>query len=277
MNKKKTIAISVICAVAVIAAVTGVLIYMHFRPYIRLKQTTDNLLNREYEYTLDGKVEGMDLKLLGDSFEGTIKGQKGKTVVYGDIAYKDSDYLKIYADMEGDIIFDASPLIDQAINTVADSIPFGKSLIKSASSDVKISYDQVEYILNQDIKTLKDEGVSSDLMEDVSHRKSGGYTLSLLKDKDVDEKDKLLDDAAYYFEIDLKDYDTKLVVGIPKDKNDHRISANIYADKITWSFTGEYEIKAVEEIKMPEATVSDKTIDVLKSLYSSYLEITKKS
>mgnify|MGYP004425529947 CR=1 FL=1 len=32
-----------------------------------------------------------------------------------------------------------------------------------------------------------------------------------------------------------------------------------------------------EEIKMPEATVSDKTIDVLKSLYSSYLEITKKS
>lgn len=277
MNKKKTIAISVICAVAAIAAVTGVLIYMHFRPYIRLKQTTDNLLNREYEYTLDGKVEGMDLKLLGDSFEGTIKGQKGKTVVYGDIAYKDSDYLKIYADMEGDIIFDASPLIDQAINTVADSIPFGKSLIKSASSDVKISYDQVEYILNQDIKTLKDEGVSSDLIKNVSHRKSGGYILSLLKDKDVDEKDKLLDDAAYYFEIDLKDYDTKLVVGIPKDKNDHRISANIYADEITWSFTGEYEIKAVEDIKMPEATVSDKTIDVLKSLYSSYLEITKKS
>ena len=277
MNKKKIIAISVICAVAAIAAVTGVLIYMHFRPYIRLKQTTDNLLNREYEYTLDGKVEGMDLKLLGDSFEGTIKGQKGKNVVYGDIAYKDSDYLKIYADMKGDIIFDASPLIDQAINTVADSIPFGKSLIKSASSDVKISYDQVEYILNQDIKTLKDEGVSSDLMKNVSRRKSGGYTLSLLKDKDVDEKDKFLDDAAYYFEIDLKDYDTKLVVGIPKDKNDHRISANIYADEITWSFTGEYEIKAVEDIKMPEATVSDKTIDVLKSLYSSYLEITKKS
>ena len=52
---------------------------------------------------------------------------------------------------------------------------------------------------------------------------------------------------------------------------------NIYADKITWSFTGEYEIKTVEDIKMPEATVSDKTIDVLKSLYSSYLEIIKKS
>ena len=277
MNKKKIIAISVICAVAAIAALTGVLIYMHFRPYIRLKQTTDNLLNREYEYTLDGKVEGMDLKLLGDSFEGTIKGQKGKNVVYGDIAYKDSDYLKIYADMKGDIIFDASPLIDQAIDTVADSIPFGKSLIESASSDVKISYDQIEYILNQDIKTLKDEGVSSDLMENVSHRKNGGYTLSLLKDKDIDEKDKLLDDDAYYFDIDLKDYDTKLVVGIPKDKNDHRISTNIYADKITWSFTGEYEIKTVEDIKMPEATVSDKTIDVLKSLYSSYLEIIKKS
>ena len=96
MNKKKTIAISVICAVAAIAAVTGVLIYMHFRPYIRLKQTTDNLLNREYEYTLDGKVEGMDLKLLGDSFEGTIKGQKVKGLICVDKCRYDNKIIYIF-------------------------------------------------------------------------------------------------------------------------------------------------------------------------------------
>ena len=51
-----------------------------------------------------------------------------------------------------------------------------------------------------------------------------------------------------------------------------RISLVVYTDKITWSFTGKYEYKDVDEIEMPESTVSDKTISVLKSLYSAYLE-----
>ena len=70
----------------------------------------------------------------------------------------------------------------------------------------------------------------------------------------------------------IKTDNTKLIVGVPKDKNDTDVSLVVYTDKITWSFTGKYEYKDVEEIEMPESTVSDKTISVLKSLYSAYLE-----
>lgn len=47
---------------------------------------------------LIGKVEGMDLPLLGNSFQGKGKWRKRKKVVYGDISYKDSTYLKLYAE-----------------------------------------------------------------------------------------------------------------------------------------------------------------------------------
>ncbi len=270
MNKKKKVTIGIICCSIIIFAVVGILIYIHLLPYIRLKKTVDNLLNKQYEYKIDGKVEGMDLPLLGNSFQGKINGEKGKNVVYGDISYKDSTYLKLYADKNGEIIFDAGPVIKAAINKVADNSLFGAGLIRSISSDVKISYSQIEEVLNQDITTLSDEGVSNNLINKLAHGRNKEYTITLLKS--IDDKDRLLEKDAYYFEIDLKNYNTKLIVGVPKDKNDTDVSLVVYTDKITWSFTGKYEYKDVEEIEMPESTVLDKTISVLKSLYSAYLE-----
>lgn len=143
-------------------------------------------------------------------------------------------------------------------------------MIRSISSDVKISYSQIEEVLNQDITTLSDKGVSNDLINKLAHGRNKEYTITLLKS--IDDKDRLLEKNAYYFEIDLKNYNTKLIVGVPKDKNDTDVSLVVYTDKITWSFTGKYEYKDVDEIEMPESTVSDKTISVLKSLYSAYLE-----
>ena len=50
----------------------------------------------------------MNLKLLGDSFQGSIDGNKGKEVLYGDIKYNDITYLKLYANKEGKMVFDVS-------------------------------------------------------------------------------------------------------------------------------------------------------------------------
>lgn len=90
-----------------------------------------------------------------------------------------------------------------------------RGFIKSISGDVKISYDQIEKVLDRKITSLKEEGVSKELMDKVIHG-SADDTLTLLKE--VEEADKLLGDDGYYFEIDLKDYNTKLVIGIPKNK-----------------------------------------------------------
>lgn len=49
--------------------------------------------------------------------------------------------------------------------------------------------------------------------------------------KEINPEDELLGEKAYYFEMDLKNYDTKLVIGIPKNKNDTKWSMNVY----TWT------------------------------------------
>lgn len=74
MNKKRKVTFGIICCFIIMLAVVGTLIYIHLLPYIRLKKTVDNLLNKQYEYKIDGKVEGMDLPLLGNSFQGKING-----------------------------------------------------------------------------------------------------------------------------------------------------------------------------------------------------------
>ncbi|RGE92614.1 hypothetical protein DW642_07730 [Blautia sp. AM23-13AC] len=273
VKKKKTIIISIICGFVMLSAVIGILLYLHFIPYIQLRQMADQLLNKQYEYVVEGKVEGMNLKLLGNSFEGTIKGEKSKDVISGDLIYRNSTYLKIYADKQGNVVFDVGPLVNAAVEKAADSSPFIGGFIKSISGDVKISYDQIEKVLDRKITSLKEEGVSKELMDKVIHG-SADDTLTLLKE--VEEADKLLGDDGYYFEIDLKDYNTKLVIGIPKNKNDTKWSMNVYTNEITWSFLGRYEMKNVKEIKMPKCTVSEQTIDILKALYSTYLEITNK-
>ena len=106
VKKKKTIIISIICGFVMLSAVIGILLYLHFIPYIQLRQMADQLLNKQYEYVVEGKVEGMNLKLLGNSFEGTIKGEKSKDVISGDLIYRNSTYLKIYADKQGNVVFD---------------------------------------------------------------------------------------------------------------------------------------------------------------------------
>ena len=273
-SKKKKKIFVVISSCILILAVISIIAYCHFRPYVYLKRNMDNLLNKEYEYHIDCKVEGMNLRLLGNSFQGSIDGTKGTDVLYGNIKYKDSTYLKMYVDKNKKIIFDINPLIDGAVDKISKSSVLGEMLFGNITSDVKVSYDQIEYILDRKLDTIEDNGVSTDLIKDVSKGKNTNYTLVLLKQ--VDENDKLIGDDAYYFELDLTEDNTRLIIGIPKDNKISEVSAKIYTDEITWSFVGDYSYKNVDEIEMPESTVSDKTIDIIRSIYEKYLKLAGK-
>lgn len=273
-SKKKRKIFVVISSCILILAVISIIAYCHFRPYVYLKRNMDNLLNKEYEYHIDCKVEGMNLRLLGNSFQGSIDGTKGTDVLYGNIKYKDSTYLKMYVDKNKKIIFDINPLIDGAVDKISKSSVLGEMLFGNITSDVKVSYDQIEYILDRKLDTIEDNGVSTDLIKDVSKGKYTNYTLVLLKQ--VDENDKLIGDDAYYFELDLTEDNTRLIIGIPKDNKISEVSAKIYADEIIWSFVGDYSYKNVDEIEMPESTVSDKTIDMIRSIYEKYLKLAER-
>nr|WP_296099174.1 hypothetical protein [uncultured Mediterraneibacter sp.] len=273
-SKKKRKIFVVISSCILILAVISIIAYCHFRPYVYLKRNMDNLLNKEYEYHIDCKVEGMNLRLLGNSFQGSIDGTKGTDVLYGNIKYKDSTYLKMYVDKNKKIIFDINPLIDGAVDKISKSSVLGEMLFGNITSDVKVSYDQIEYILDRKLDTIEDNGVSTDLIKDVSKGKYTNYTLVLLKQ--VDENDKLIGDDAYYFELDLTEDNTRLIIGIPTDNKISEVSAKIYTDEITWSFVGDYSYKNVDEIEMPESTVSDKTIDMIRSIYEKYLKLAER-
>lgn len=75
-KKKKSAGIAGICII--VLAIIGAILYFKYYPYMRLKQEMNSLLNTEYTYHVSCKVEGMNLKLLGDSFQGSIDGNKGK-------------------------------------------------------------------------------------------------------------------------------------------------------------------------------------------------------
>ena len=235
-----------------------------------MKHQINSLLNTEYTYHVNCKVEGMNLKLLGDSFQGSIDGNKGKEVLYGDIKYNDITYLKLYANKEGKMVFDVSPLIQETLDKVSTNNFIGNSVRKLFQNDVRISYDQIEYLLDEKIVSIEDEGVSRNLLEQIADGKKKDYTI--FQNKKVESQDRLLGDNAYYFDITLDDYDTKIRVGIPKKSQDNRISMMIYAGQITWSFVCDYIDAEIAEIEMPASTVSDDTIETLKSIYSMYLE-----
>lgn len=112
--------------------------------------------------------------------------------------------------------------------------------------------------------------ISRNLLEQIADGKKKDYTI--FQNKKVESQDRLLGDNAYYFDITLDDYDTKIRVGIPKKSQDNRISMMIYAGQITWSFVCDYIDAEIAEIEMPASTVSDDSIETLKSIYSMYLE-----
>ena len=56
VKKKKTIIISIICGFVMLSAVIGILLYLHFIPYIQLRQMADQLLKQNsMKYVVEGK------------------------------------------------------------------------------------------------------------------------------------------------------------------------------------------------------------------------------
>lgn len=111
------------------------------------------------------------------------------------------------------MVFDVSPLIQETLDKVSTNNFIGNSVRKLFQNDVRISYDQIEYLLDEKIVSIEDEGVSRNLLEQIA---DGKRKIIRFPEQKVESQDRLLGDNAYYFDITLDDYDTKIRVGIPK-------------------------------------------------------------
>ena len=94
MKKRKKI-ICIVISLIIVMAAAG---YIYLRPYFKVAGRIDKLLNGNYEYTLDYKIDGTDLGMGGIFLNGNVSGQKSDDVVEGDVSVENINLLKVYGD-----------------------------------------------------------------------------------------------------------------------------------------------------------------------------------
>ena len=66
----------------------------------------------------------------------------------------------------------------------------------------------------------------------------------------------------------MKNSDTDIILGIPKSKEVKQISLSVDYNDIFWRFVGEYKLADVETVEMPEETLNEETVDILKQIFA---------
>jgi hypothetical protein len=165
------------------------------------------------------------------------------------------------------MVFNINPLLENVMSKLEKQSGLPLSMLGSFMGDVNVSLSQIEEVIGQDLVTFSDQGISLAIMGGLVGEQNTIQDFEITYLKSTETEQALLGTAAYYYEISIPENDTKLILGIPKGKSDKKISCYTQADGATWKITADYEISDVGEIEMPQATVSDKTIDFLKKLY----------
>lgn len=267
MKRKKTWLIVIVCVLLVVL-LSAIGLYVYFSPLLKLKAKMDDVVSETYHYSVECTVDGPGLDFLDGKLQGTIEGTKGEEVLQGELSVLDMGCLGFYANVDGEVIFDLGPLCQSLLDKVNIK---GAFLLKGLVKEVNLSLDQIETIIGKEIISLSDAGVSFELFDTISGNTKGRDSISVEVLKVVKEKDKLLGDDALYFSVFLSE-DVDVILGIPEDKDDLRLSLDVSYKETDWEFVGEYEPEEVEEQKMPKKTVSDDVIELLRKLYTGFIE-----
>jgi hypothetical protein len=258
--KKKSafIIAGVVCGLIIV--VLG-LLYAAFYPKLCLMRRLGQLSKQEYTYSITYDTEGAGKDFLGNDVSGTITGEKGDGIIYGQITNQGMSYFDFYIDKDLNTIFNIKPLFESMLNQIQESTNLPLSLLLSSIGDICISGEQIESI------------VGNVAMPDIGNMNfsDAAYTVTLLSD--VSESDMLLGKDAYYFGIIIQEYEMNLLLGIPKQKNIKKISLQINQNNVTWRFTGEYQQTDDVELQMPEETFSEEAIDIARKIYEYYKKI----
>ena len=71
----------------------------------------------------------------------------------------------------------------------------------------------------------------------------------------------------------LEDYDSTLIIGVPKDTARNGLSLQVYYGDVTWKLRGTYNLTEDVVTVMPEETFGDEEIENLKTHYSYWKEL----
>lgn len=270
-KKKLCLIIGIIIAAIMIAATTG---YFLLRSKLVLKEQITRILNENYSYTLEYQVEGQDMVLFSGDSEGTVTGTKGSEILYGALSTENVSMMDIYVDADQNVIFNAKPIAEKALNDFKNIPIIGNLTNLVTVDDFYFSVRQIEEITGEKWISLPDAGVSENLFQSIGKDRSQATAAYSLKErKDLSEDEKLLGDDAYYFEMILEDYDSTLIIGVPKDTARNGLSLQVYYGDVTWKLRGTYNLTEDVVTVMPEETFGDEEIENLKTLYSYWKEL----
>lgn len=270
-NKKTFWRVSAFVICIFICIIIGILIYNSSK--LKLISRLDELINNTYNYTVNCTIDGLDSPFLGEQFKLKIIGHKGTDILYGQIKSDAFNYMELYVNSKGNMIFNVEPFFKSILSIVEEKFGRSLSIFNFMLNDINISLEQLEEIIGKDIITISDAGVTSDVFKDIIQNNTSKITYSLKREKNLDEEYKLLGNDAIYFVIEFDDNDSSVIIGIPDSNMDKEICVEIIYGDLSWKFVGEYMLAADQGIEMPEETLSDTAIDVLKKIYSYWDEV----
>lgn len=263
--KKNKIWIIVAAVVLVVLLIVGGVAYAKMKPYMELKNTVEDLTDKDYSYTLDYKISGVDFAFGNNLLDGTIEGKKAKNVVQGSVLIDDKEYLEVYANSDAQVLFNIKPVFDILLSSLEENggAPSAIKLLAFAIKDSYVSLEQIQSITGEEkVKSIENVEVFSKIF--------ATYNMKKVEKPQELERDYLAE--ADFFQLDFENSGTVLLIGIPKEENG-KIYLKASQNNIELEVDAEYKVETIEELTMPEETVSDTTIDVFKKIYDLWKQI----
>ena len=271
MSKKISRILMIVFVLAVVMALAG---YALLKDKLTLKNRMDDLIQGNYAYTLDYQIDGVESDYGKNSIRGTVTGTKGETILYGKIAVEEKDAVDFYMSMEqAKTVWNLKPMFE-TIKEELKEVPLVGQLISLVPvGDFYISDDQVAEIFGNNRVSLADAGISGDFLKQLEGENRFHLAQAIQRRKDLPESEMLLGEDALYFEIKLEQYGSTILLGIPKDVKEKKLMLIISSGEITWTVQGTYEPAVNVTETIPQETLSEDQVALLKKIYEYWKEI----
>ncbi len=271
MSKKISRILMIVFVLAVVMALAG---YALLKDKLTLKNRMDDLIQENYAYTLNYQIDGVESDYGKNSIRGTITGTKGETILYGKIAVEEKDAVDFYMSTEqAKTVWNLKPMFE-TIKEELKEVPLVGQLISLVPvGDFYISDDQVAEIFGSNRVSLADAGISGDFLKQLEGENRFHLAQAIQRRKDLPESEMLLGEDALYFEIKLEQYGSTILLGIPKDAKEKKLMLIISSGEITWTVQGTYEPAANMTETIPQETLSEDQVALLKKIYEYWKEI----
>lgn len=272
-KKKKTVIIGSI--VILVLLCIAVWLFLKLSGTLALCKRLQGLMENEFRYNIACRVEGMEEKLLPETLEVNLIGDKSDTGYFGELYYDEQVYAEIYGNYQDELLFNIAPVahavLDQMDEKADIKIPLLNLILPK---EMNVSIRQIEEITGKKLVSLPEVGITSEFFRNLTKGKQGKAKFKIEKYKDILPDRKFVGEEAAYFKITLLESGAVLVIGTPDSPDVKKMSMELQYEEVTLQLVLEYEFAEVDDREMPEESLSESVVGMLKRLYEYYSHLT---